>query len=215
MSYDKDYWENGRGSNYGGENPAYTLENYLPQKQRIANKIISLIGIPKTAICFGAGRGFQMIPLKHMGVDAYGIDKSKYAVDTAPEDVKDKLFHGDVSDNAYMMGEFHINQFELVTCFDVLEHIPVPELYSAILHAIRLSSNFVMINMPLKNIDDDPDESSFSTDVTHVSIYSPSWWITQFLKIGRPFQLELRRVEIIHNKETYSMFAVFQKYVED
>lgn len=209
--FNKEYFDNGLGSNYGGDSAEYTLENYLPQKRAVANKIISLIGIPKTVMCLGAGRGFQMIAFKYLGIDVSGVDISEYAVETSPEELKGKLVVGDISDNKYM-ATYPVGTYELVTGLDVLEHIPVPKLYNAILHSIRISSNYVMINIPIKNTDDEPDESATSTDATHVSIYSPSWWIAKYLQIGKPFNLELRRVEIHHDEETYQMFAIFQKH---
>lgn len=209
--YGKSYWDEGIGSNYGGKNPAYTLENYMPNRQKLANKIISKVGLVKASLSIGCGRGFLPLAFKRFGIDAYGLDISEYAIETAPTQIKDKLFLGDISDNYYMMNEFPISSFDLVTAIDVLEHIKVPQLYNAIYHTIRLSKRHILINMPVKSVDDEPDESETSTDSTHVSIYTPLWWITTFLKIGTPLTLELRDVNVTKDDKSHLMFARFEK----
>lgn len=211
--YGKLYWDEGKGSNYGGDSPEYNVANYLPAKVQVASKVIQMIGIPKNSMSVGCGRGFQVMAFRQLGIDAKGLDKSEYAVETAPEEIKEHLTVVDLSDNVQMM-KMVGGQYELVTAFDVLEHIKVPGLYNAIMNTIRLSNRFVMINIPVKNITDEPDESETSTDSTHVSIYRPDWWINQFLQIGTPYRLELRHVSINHTEHTYTMFALFEKYGE-
>jgi len=210
--FGKDYFDNGLGSNYGGKNSMeYNKRNYLPAKRELVNNIVKRIGIPKNVCCLGCGRGFLPLAFKYIGSDAFGIDISDYAIETAPKEIKDKLVVGDCSDNAFMM-KIPALTYELVTGFDVLEHIKVPYLYNTILHAIRISKRWFMVNVPVKNIDNEPDESKTSTDSTHVSIYSPAWWITKICEIGKPFNLELREVQVVHTEETYNMFAIFERH---
>lgn len=210
--YDKAYWERGEGSNYGSEGMApYTEEHYLPAKREVALQIIQLLGIPDSIMCFGAGRGFQVLAFKQLRVDAHGIDISEYAIETAPASIKNRLILGDISDNAFMMKHFGLNSYKVVTCFDVLEHIRVPELYNVILHAARMAEHYVILNVPVKDTDDEPDESKTSTDKTHVSIYTPTWWLSKFAEMGHPFKLELQSCKVIHNDQTHSLFAFFVK----
>lgn len=210
--YDREYWDSGKGSNYGSEGTApYTEEYYLPAKREVALQIIQMLGIPDSIMCFGAGRGFQVLAFKQLGIDAYGIDISEYAIETAPASIKNRLGLGDISDNAFMMENFGTKSYQIITCFDVLEHIKVPELYNAILHAARMASQYVILNVPVKDTDDEPDESKTSTDKTHVSIYTPTWWLSTFAKIGRPFKLELQSCKVVHNDQTHSLFAIFVK----
>lgn len=80
---------------------------------------------PKLRSCdIGLGEGYTLEKMYEFGLKPTGIDIAKYAVDYlgkrfAERQMDIRLLHGDISGI-----ELDQNQFDIVTCFDVLEHIP-------------------------------------------------------------------------------------------
>ena len=79
---------------------------------------------PSSAACdIGIGEGYVLTRLYDKGLKVTGIEISKYSVEYLENDYKKKglkikLINGDITNI-----ELDENQFDVVTCFDVLEHI--------------------------------------------------------------------------------------------
>jgi GT2 family glycosyltransferase len=179
--YNADYYLNGVNGNYGRRDESgkqvfapYDEANYLPRNRQLAQFIASTYK-PKTALVLGCARAYLVQALRELGVDAKGIDISQWAIDNAPQKIKEHLYIGDICD----LSRFKTAQFDVVTAFDVFEHITVPDLYTAIGEASRVCKDTMIIDVPLNPDDLHPDQSS-GTDKSHVSVYSEKFWIEQF-----------------------------------
>lgn len=180
--YDSDYFLKGVGGNYGRRDKdgnvvfaPYTEETYLPGHRQAAD-LWNRQFHPKNVLVLGAARGYLVKAFRELKIDAVGIDLSEWAVANCPEDIKDYMFVGDVCDLSKWPDRF----FDLVVALDVWEHIRVPDLYRAITEGCRVGKNLVL-DVPVQQSDENPDQS-LGTDKSHVSVYSPGWWLAE---IGR------------------------------
>ncbi len=88
---------------------------------------------PSLSACdIGIGDGYVLTKLNAAGLKVTGVEISNYAVEYLRGDYKKKgldikLIQGDISEVS--PGE---NCFDIVTCFDVLEHIPAGKQKSAL-----------------------------------------------------------------------------------
>lgn len=73
----------------------------------------------------GCALGFFVKVAEDEGFDAYGIDFSEYAVGEARKMVGDKVVCGDVEKGL----PFKTNFFDVVTAWDLLEHLKSPDLF--------------------------------------------------------------------------------------
>jgi GT2 family glycosyltransferase/ubiquinone/menaquinone biosynthesis C-methylase UbiE len=185
--YDEGYYLNADGSNYGRKAAdgsqlftPYDEQSYLPRNRQLA-KFVCKIYKPKTVMVLGCARGYLVKAFRELGVEAVGVDISKWAIENSPEDVRKHLFVGDICD----LSLFESGHFDVTIAFDVFEHITVPDLYTALNEAARVTGKVVLIDVPIEKDDTHPDQSK-GTDKSHVSVYSQFFWIRQFKKRGFP-----------------------------
>jgi hypothetical protein len=209
--YNADYYLNGVGSNYGRKDEhgnivfsPYDEASYLPNNRKLAAFIASVYK-PKTALVLGCARAYLVLALRELGVDAKGIDISQWAIDNAPAKIRPHLFVGDICD----LSRFKTAAFDLVTAFDVFEHITVPDLYTALGEASRVCKDTLVIDVPIEKDDLHPDQSS-GTDKSHVSVYSEQFWINQFTASNKDkkgnivYHIAPARSFILDGKEVYT-----------
>lgn len=182
--YGKDYFLAAKGSNYGRKThdgqvlfTPYEEQFYLPRNREVAQWIMRRFH-PKTAIVLGCARGYMVKALRDLGINAVGVDISRWAITHSPDDVQDYMYVGDVCDLSLWMTQ----QFDVAVAFDVLEHIHVPDLYTAIDEVARVAKT-VLLDVPIANDDLHPDHSG-GTDHSHVSVYTTDWWKRQFMERG-------------------------------
>ena len=81
-------------------------------------------GHPKRALDIGCAYGY-VISVKRIRYETYGIDVSKYAIKKAKESLNNELIL--VVCDAQKSLPFKV-KFDLITCFEVLEHLKNPDL---------------------------------------------------------------------------------------
>ena len=182
--YGEKYFLGAEGSNYGRRDAEgklmfapYTEEYYLPRDQALAAHLVQRFR-PRSALVLGCARGYLVKSLRDLGVEAFGVDLSEWAIKNCHRDAKDFVYVGDVCD----LSRWSSKQFDLVVALDVFEHVRVPDLYAAISEAARVGRN-VVLDVPVGEDDSKPDRSDGS-DKSHVSVYSAQWWKNQFGKHG-------------------------------
>lgn len=197
--YDENYFE--RGADLGLSNYRnYTFDRLRPWCISLINLInmkhedvlSPLIHIGRRKVLdVGCGKGFflknlldteiiKRTAIKTGEAKLVGIDISGYAINNGIEDEDILLIKGDVCQMPFVDKEF-----DVVTGFDILEHIPSPDyLNQAINEVTRVAKEFIVIYMPVWHNDNEFDQSVWSTDRTHVSVYSIPWWIREFDKRG-------------------------------
>lgn len=181
--FDEDYFERGyqiRKSNYKG----YTEENVMPMAVQLAGKIESAFH-PKTALDVGCAKGFYVLALRRLGIQAVGIDWSSYALRTAPEEIRKYLTMADIAEIPFGDGTF-----DVTLCLDVLEHISGERLETVLNEVGRVTRRYLVIVTPTG---DHPTEDD--RDPSHTTIMPRKWWIDQFAQRGfKPIELDLTPV---------------------
>jgi SAM-dependent methyltransferase len=168
--YDEDYFD--RGCQSGKSNYLdYSWERIGGEVEKTAQHILKQFA-PTKSLDVGCAKGFLVKALYDRGIDAYGIDASEYAVTKAPENVKDRIKLGLASNLTYKG-----NEFDLVTIFDVLEHIPEELANKTCAELLRVSRNWVLVYAVTKH---EPDD----IDPTHINIKPREWWEARFTELG-------------------------------
>lgn len=168
--YDRNYYENGvatKKSNYTNYSWIRLGQYFNKTAKHITDKFN-----PKTALDVGCAKGFLVKALVDLGIDAYGIDPSEYAVAEAPPDVKDKLTLGVAQSLPYPD-----NKFDVVTCFDVLEYIPETDVPKVLSEMLRVTKDWLVLRLVTREIDDDVDAS-------HKTLHGKDWWHERIEKAG-------------------------------
>lgn len=164
--YDKDYFENGiatKKSNYRD----YSWERLGSYFQATAKHIVKCFK-PETSLDVGTAKGFLPYALSELGVEACGIDVSEYAISNAK---------GDVRLGAAQDIEHPTNGVDVVTAFDVMEHISEKEVPKVCNELLRVAKKYVVVRVPTK------DEKG-DLDAYHETIKPREWWEEQFAKQG-------------------------------
>ena len=130
----------------------------------------------------GCGAGwFLSYAEKHY--DTYGVDASEYAIEEAKAKTHNtKLSVGDAQRLYYVY-----KSFDVVTCFDLLEHLSNPYLAIAEFHRVLKDNGVLVVRVPntesvgskLKG-----DDWFGARDETHVSLFGNKTWIKMIKHIG-------------------------------
>ncbi|KAF5437527.1 SAM-dependent methyltransferase [Candidatus Methanophagaceae archaeon] len=166
--YDKNYFEN------TAEDTGLLLKERRPLWRRWL-KIIQTYKATGKLLDVGCGPGF-FLEYAERNYEVYGIDISEYAVRAAKQRTQTaKLAVGDATDLDYKN-----DYFDIVTCFDLLEHLPEPEFAVQEFHRILKRDGILVLRVPntdsigakMKN------EDWFGRrDKTHVSLLSNEEWL--------------------------------------
>ena len=125
----------------------------------------------KDILFIGDGVGHRTFCSSQLGLDAYGFDISKWAINNNPYNLGDRLFIDDI------VNLEHNEQYKLIVCYDVLEHIEESELSKALDNCYKLGNNFIF-SIPFEG---DPN---LLADKTHKIFKSKEWWLDKLTKTG-------------------------------
>jgi SAM-dependent methyltransferase len=137
----------------------------------------------------GCAMGFLVQAMRERGVESWGLDFSKYALEHAPDDVFPYLRQFDLRspDPSF----FGTNKFSLVTCIETLEHVDEQFVERALTHLLQLlePGGQLLATICVEG------QPGWDTDPTHVTI-KPAWWWGQRLQ-DAGFVLDHKRVELV------------------
>lgn len=155
---------------------------------------------PRTALDVGCAIGFLVEELRDRGIDAYGIDVSEYAIGQVPEPLRPYCRVGSV------LGEIERN-YDLITCIEVLEHLPPDDAEPAVDNLTRHASRILFSSTP-----DDFAEP------THLNVQPPWYWARLFAARGffRDPEVDVRAVAthavLFRNASDASVLDVVEGY---
>lgn len=160
LQYDEDYYNSHCGIPYTRAEPHWhqffgMVARELDQRLRPANVFDA-----------GCAIGFLVEALRARGIEAFGRDLSSYAISQVPAGLRAFCSQGSVSDPIE-------ENFDLITCIEVVEHMPEDEARRAI-HNFSASAPRVLF-------------SSSPTDFnesTHVNVQTPLYWMRLFAEAG-------------------------------
>lgn len=183
--FDEEYFERGYQtgkSNYRG----YTWQNVMPMAAELAERVSRLLR-PKNALDVGCAKGFYVLALRRLGIEAVGIDWSEYALKTAPEEVRGYLVRADAAKIP-----FADRSFDLTLCLDVLEHIGGDTIGTVLDEVSRVCQRYLVIVTPVKDLPDKDLPVNEDRDPSHLTVKSRHWWVEQFVSRGfREIALDL------------------------
>ena len=110
--------------------------------------------------------GFLVEALRIRGVDARGIDVSTWAIGQVPPELRPFCSVASITDEIE-------GQYDLITCIEVLEHLPPSMAESAVANLCRHADTVLFSSAP-----DDFDEP------THLNVETTGYWAQLFAKQG-------------------------------
>jgi SAM-dependent methyltransferase len=147
-------------------NVAYENNDHLQRFFRsVADHVVHDIG-PKTVLDAGCAMGFLVAALRDRGVEAYGVDISRYAIDRVRPDVKAYCRQGSVTEPLP-------ERYDLIVCVEVLEHLAAEDALRAVANLCAATSDVIFSSTP-----GDHEEP------THVNVQPPEWWTEAFAREG-------------------------------
>lgn len=153
-------------SNYwGGGGPYERNERWLKFFGDVADGIIRDL-YPTTALDAGCAMGFLVEALYKRGVDATGTDISEYAISQAHESVTERC-------SVASLTEPIEGRFDLITCIEVLEHVPPAETGVAIANLCAATDSLLISSTP-----------GDYGEPTHLNVLPPEAWSAKLAEHG-------------------------------
>lgn len=126
----------------------------------------------------GCAFGYLVYHLHRRGVEAWGLDFSKFALDSAPEEISDHLQLHDIgdADGSLWGNEF----FNLITCLETMEHLDNSQITIALkkIYLLLKPGGYALFSICVSEYSDPYD------DPTHVTILPRRSWEKRFRFAG-------------------------------
>ncbi len=146
----------------------------------------------KKIIFVGCGCGHRIFTATEFGINAYGFDISKYAIETSNyKDLKDKLKVGDVTESIPFKYKFYF-----VACKDILEHLEKKDLDNALKNIYNCGEKHFLFIIPFIG---NPDVDA---DMTHKIKETKEWWLDKLKEAG--FKIKKTPEELEYESELIS-----------
>lgn len=174
--FNKDYFERVTCQKGYSKNPLINLvRQILYNIQPLFRALmIKIFFYPKNLLEVGCGTGRFVYWAQKLGIKAWGIDISSYALSQANPAIRKYLKKGDATKKI----PFEDGSFDLVVSISFLEHIPESELSSILKEYQQVSKKLVLHKIFTKTKLQSPVD-----DPTHVTVRTPFWWHRFFKKL--------------------------------
>ena len=140
-------------------------DHWLDFFDRVAEAIVREYH-PASVLDAGCAMGFLVEALRKRGVDAKGIDVSEYAISEVHDSVAEHCSVGSLSEPLP-------GRYDLVTCVEVLEHIPPEQADAAIANLCAASDRLLVSTSPRDY-----------SEPTHLNVQPPEYWSAAFAREG-------------------------------
>lgn len=171
MQFEKDYFNYLKYSQ-----KEQMIKRHVLESLKWASKILQrdlLNGSGKRALDVGCAFGYGVSLLRSLGYDAFGTDISSYGLKQGKATLGENVFVVcDVQESLPFKG-----QFDLVTCFEVLEHLKNP--LSAVQNMHESCKDVLVFTTPNKTTERIFKKLSRGFDKTHINVKTPSEWSEQ------------------------------------
>ena len=173
--YDADYYLDGvRTKKSCYENYRWLPETSLPMTKRL----VEVLGIQpgETLLDFGCARGYTVRALREIGMEAFGYDISKWAIENCDPSVR-----------SYVSNDFGGTVQDYVFCKDCAEHIAEDELKRIVNLLLLSTRKALLFIVPLaKERDGDYVRYEDNLDATHIIRWTLQDWRDFFLDAALP-----------------------------
>jgi SAM-dependent methyltransferase len=155
--YDEYYYSHDCGRPYQRD------EGWLNFFDQIAKRIIEQFE-PITVLDAGCAWGFLVEAFRKRDVEAFGVDISEYAIQKIHPDIRPYCWIGSIT-------EPFPKKYDLITCIEVLEHMPRREAETAIENLCIHANEIIFSSTPFDY-----------KEATHVNVHDPEYWAEQFAR---------------------------------
>lgn len=159
--------------------------NYSLEKRREIEArnplLIKEVFQPKKALDLGCGPGALMHLLREIGVDCEGIDFAESSLALATPHVRDSITIGSVSDPIKPD-----NEYDLVICREVLEHLTVLQVRRTVANIVRMTSKYVYVTTRFHPVPDGLLDvtTQFDVDPSHITLLNKDFLRVMFVLEG-------------------------------
>jgi len=160
MKYDERYYREEIDPSFGWTEPWLELNSHW------AHRINSEIG-PASVLDAGCSFGILVYALRELGIPAYGVDISEYAISQATDDIKPFVHVMDIS------RELPIGYYGLVTCIEVMEHMEESDALRAIENICNVTDDVLFSSNP-------GEEGEHG----HINCHPIEYWVDRFTEHG-------------------------------
>ena len=157
--YDAYYFAHGCGE------PYQRSEVWLSLFKGFAERIYVDIN-PGTVLDAGCAMGLLVETLRDSGVEAWGVDISKYAIDHVAPEIRDFCWLGSVTDP-------FPQKYDLIVSIEVVEHLPRQDSEKAVSNFCQHSNDILFSSTPFDY-----------KEVSHFNVQPPEYWAEQFARQG-------------------------------
>jgi SAM-dependent methyltransferase len=173
--YDLDYFEKG----FTSKKSCYLNYRWMPELTiPMTSKIIKFLNIKdnENVLDFGCSKGYMVKAFRLLGINAYGIDISSYAIEHVDSEVKRfcKLIHNDYAPIK--------KKFNWVVSKDVLEHLTVNQISKFLITYKKFTKKMFHV-VPLGE-NKKFRIKEYHLDKSHLQMNNEKWWINLFKKNG-------------------------------
>ncbi len=167
--YDKSYFE-GRGKT---SSSPYLWEYKRYHFEIVVNALRFFK--PTRVLDVGCAKGFLVYLFKEKGICAYGIDVSRYAIESAPLGVKDCLKVVDVERQPLPFAD---NLFDLIVGLEIIEHLNSFDNLLKECFRLLKPGGHLFFTTPF------PGSWDAQNDITHINVHPPDFWRRLFGEYG-------------------------------
>jgi len=206
VKYNEDYYEDGINSGKS----CYVNYRWLPELTiPMAQRMVDYLGIEKkeTVLDFGCAKGYLVKAFRQIGVGAYGVDVSAYAIDRVPLGTKCYV-QQIVSGKPIPLMDW--NKYDWFIAKDVLEHVAEHDMHRQLVclaDACKMGFVIVPLGDGKKYIVPD-----YEKDATHTTRQPMQWWVDVLEKAG----FEIGRVcyRVFGIKDNWSKWPKGNGFIE-
>jgi 2-polyprenyl-3-methyl-5-hydroxy-6-metoxy-1,4-benzoquinol methylase len=168
MAYGQDYFDSRKYSH-----KQQLVERHVQEVLQWATKNVGenlLCGQGKSALDIGCAYGYTSRVLASLGYETVGVDVSAWGTKQAKSILGGEFLVCDVQTPL----PFNADKFDLVTCFDVLEHLPNPE--KALSNMFNVCKRALVCTTPNKKVEKPIRKLMRDYDETHISVKTSADW---------------------------------------
>lgn len=156
-SYFRNYW--------GGGGPYERNERWLKFFGDVADGIVRDFH-PTSVLDAGCAKGLLVEAMRKRGVEAWGIDVSEFAISEVHESIREYC-------SVASLTEPLPRRYDLITCIEVIEHIPAAEADKAIASLCQATDRLVLSTTP-----------GDYGEPTHLNVQPPEAWSAALAEQG-------------------------------
>ena len=157
--YDEYYFQHGCGRPYQRD------DEWLQFFGGIADRIVSDVQ-PKTVLDAGCAKGFLVEGLRNLGVEAYGVDISDFAIANVDAGIRDYCWQGSIV-------EPFPRSYDLIVSIEVFEHMDPQDAETAAQNLCQHTDDIIFSSTPFDY-----------KEATHFNVRPPEYWSELLAKQG-------------------------------